>query len=180
MINDILRKTIAAVVAARKDKHGWAKGLFKDIHLVAPAHRGEIGERLLERLLIDAGVSGVTRAGKIDRTKKHWDIKTEDMTIEVKTATLGRNSNTFQHESIEKDRDYDALVLIDIAPDDVFITWFAKRDIPWKSEGKGIHRRAKGSDYKLTLNLSRIAHCRVKTLNDIAGAYQKLLLEISR
>ncbi len=174
MINKTLKKIIDDVIAKRKDKHGWDSGSFAKIIELSADQRGEIGERLLEHLLKEAGVSGVTRAGKVDRTEKHWDIRTDDMDIEVKTATLGRNTDTFQHESIEKDRNYQAIVFIDIAPNEIYITWTAKKNITWRN----LHRRANSTAYKWDTRLKELQGNKATTINDIKTAYTKLLSEI--
>ncbi|MGR3913831.1 MAG: hypothetical protein OD918_04795 [Gammaproteobacteria bacterium] len=175
MIHEELQDVINGVLAEREDKHGWDRGLFANILLVSADQRGEIGERLIERLLKKAGVPGVTRAGKVDRTKKHWDIRTDDMDIEVKTATLGRNINTFQHESIEKDRDYTAMIFVDIAPGEIYITCTAKKNIDWNS----LHRRANSIFYKWDMTLKDVARNRVSTISNFSAAYERLKKEVA-
>lgn len=165
---------IDKAIAERKDKHGWDGGLFSRIIALQADQRGELGEKFLEHFLKKAGVKGVTRAGKIDRTNKHWDIRTEDMDIEVKTATLGRNVNTFQHENIEKDRQYDAIVFIDVAPNDVYITWTAKHKVNWKA----LHRRANSNAYKWDTRLSDVSGNKVTTVDDVKRGYDRLKKEI--
>ncbi len=121
----------------------------------------------MERLLTESGISGVSRVGRLDRTHKHWDIKTDDITIEVKTATLGRTNATFQHENIEKDRNYDVLVFVDIAPNDVYLSWFTKCDVQWKS----LHRRANSNFYKWDIRLNKVIDNRVSCIEDIRKGY---------
>lgn len=174
MINETLQTIIQRIISGRADKHGWDSGLFADIIKLSADQRGEIGEALLHELLVAAGVEGVIRTATTDRTQKHWDIRTADMDIEVKTATLGRNNNRFQHESIERDRNYHAIVMIDIAPSAVYITWTAKRDIPFRQ----IHRRANSNFYKWDFNLSDVLDNEVKTIADISARYQQTAARI--
>ena len=176
MINNLLGRIIVDMLENRDDKHGWNRGAFRDIIRLSPDQRGEVGERLLETLLNDIGVGGVTREGPLDRTLKHWDIRTDDMDVEVKTATLGRNSLSFQHESIERDRNYHALVFIDIAPNDIYMTWTAKNNIPWRE----LHRRANSNAYKWDTNLNRLIEGKnkVESPTDIRDSYNRLLAEI--
>lgn len=165
-----LQAVIDEMISQRKDKHGWDEGTFSKILDVAPDQRGEIGERFIENALKEAGIKDVTRTGKLDRTKKQWDIKTADIAIEVKTATLGRNANTFQHENIEKDRKYDAIVFVDIAPNAVYVRWVAKKDIPFKE----IHRRSQSTFYKWDLRLKNAQDYEVKTIDDIIAGYESV------
>ena len=174
MINDLLKQMIETALSERKDKHGWSSGLFSRIHLLTPDQRGELGEKLLEQALHSAGVKDVTREGALDRTKKHWDIRTADMDIEVKTATLGRNVNTFQHENIEKDRQYDAVAFVDIAPNEIYLTWTAKKNIPFRN----MHRRSQGIVFKWDLQLSTVKNNKVETIEDILRGYNAVKEEL--
>jgi len=175
MIDDLLTGLIRATLRERKDRHGWDDGLFADILKLSIDQRGKVGEQLIEAALRKAGVPEVTRAGKLDRTHKHWDIRTAHMDIEVKTATLGRNINTFQHESIEKDRQYHALVLLDIAPNDIYLTWLAKDGIDWRS----LHRRANSNFYKLDLKLPELESRKVSTIADVLAGYNAIRRELN-
>ena len=174
MINDLLKSLIETTITERKDKHGWDDAFFGKIIFLAPDQRGEIGEKLLEQALNLVGVKGVTREGALNRTEKHWDIRTEDMDIEVKTATLGRNNNTFQHENLEKDRQYDAVAFVDIGPNEIYLTWKAKKNLPFKT----MHRRAAAQAYKEDMTLSKVKHNKIETLDDILRGYNALKLEL--
>lgn len=168
MIDDLLTGLIRDTLRERQDRHGWNDGVFADILKLSIDQRGKVGEKLIETALRETGVPGVTRAGKVDRTKKHWDIRTADLDIEVKTATLGRNTNTFQHESIERDRQYHALALLDIAPNAVYLTWKTKASIDWRK----LHRRANSNFYKLDLKLSALESNKILTVDDVLAGYR--------
>lgn len=176
MIDELLTDIIRATLRERQDRHGWDDGVFADILRLSIDQRGRVGEALLAQALCAAGVPGVTlAAGKKDRTNKHWDIRTADMDIEVKTATLGRNTNTFQHESIERDRQYHALALLDIAPNDVYLTWKTKARIDWRA----LHRRANSNFYKLDLKLSALEGNKIRTVDDVLAGYDAALKELA-
>jgi len=175
MIDDLLTDLIRVTLRERKDRHGWDRGVFGDILKLSIDQRGRVGEELIAKALRAAGVQGVELArGKKDRTNKHWDIHTAGMDIEVKTATLGRNTNTFQHESIERDRRYHALALLDIAPNDIYLTWKTKDGIDWRA----LHRRANSSFYKLDLKLSALENNRILTVADVLAGYNATLDEL--
>lgn len=176
MIDALLTGIIRATLRERQDRHGWDDGVFADMLKLSIDQRGRVGEALLAQALRAAGVPGVTLAGgKKDRTNKHWDIRTADMDIEVKTATLGRNTNTFQHESIERDRQYHALALLDIAPNDVYLTWKTKARIDWRK----LHRRANSNFYKLDLKLSALEGNKILTVDDVLAGYDAVLKELA-
>lgn len=177
MINDLLTDLVAAALRDRKDRHGWDTGTFADLLKLSIDRRGRVGEELIATALHKGGVQGVTRAGGKDRRKKQWDIRTADMTIEVKTATLGRNASTFQHERIEKNRQWDALVLLDIAPNDVYLSWTTHGSLDWRN----MHRRDPEGYHKKDLRLSDLesgnlpagllASGRILTVADVMAGY---------
>jgi len=105
---------------------------------------------LIAAALRKGGVQGVTRGGGKNRRKQQWDIRTADMSIEVKTATLGRNTPTFQHERIEKNRQWDTLALLDIAPNSVYLSWATEGSLDWRN----MHRRDPEGYHKKDLKLA--------------------------
>lgn len=177
MINDLLTRLIDAALQARKDPHGWDAGTFADLLRLPIDQRGRVGEKLIAAALQEGGVQNVTRAGDKNRRKKQWDIRTADMTIEVKTATLGRNAVTFQHERIEKNRQWDALALLDIAPNDVYLSWATHESLDWHN----MHRRDPEGYHKKDLRLADLesgnlpagllASGRILTVADVVAGY---------
>lgn len=93
---------------------------------------------------------------EIDRTtdpqEKSWDIRVDDtIMIEIKTATQGKKTKTFQHERIMVERPWHALALLDIAPEDIYLTLAPKNTIPvrkanniWTVNKKKTHMRRSG------------------------------------
>lgn len=121
-----------------------------------------------------------------DPTKKHWDLRIDGITkLEVKTATLG-STLTFQHENLEKDRDFDGVVLLDVSPDTIYLTFAAKGSIPWTSKNdrwtrnpKKLHRRRNGISYKWDLSLRDVEDRRVETIEDVRLGFEAMLKEIA-
>ncbi len=97
---------------------------------------GDIGELLLEKIFkrnnykVDYGRSETDE-------EKDWDILINGKTIEVKTATIGKTSNTFQHEKFFKNRRYDIVAFIDITANEIYCTMGLKKNIVWKN----LHQR---------------------------------------
>ncbi len=94
------------------------------------------------------------------------------MDVEIKTAALGRNANSFQHENIERDRQYHALVFIDIAPNEIYMSWHAKSQIDLRA----LHRRATGIHYKWDTLLSALqVSSKVETTADVMRGYNYIV-----
>ncbi|MEZ0180442.1 hypothetical protein ['Camptotheca acuminata' phytoplasma] len=85
---------------------------------------------------------------------KDWDIKLENYRIELKTATLDVN-NKFQHEGIHKTDNYDLLVFLDIAPNQIFLKGILYNEIDFSKlnlRGGG-RKTATGAGFKYDYSL---------------------------
>ena len=185
MTNDIktmLADHIQRSVEIASRNNIWIGGYFKAIQDLAIDLRGELGESYIADLLIKLG-HGVEMARQTDRSDKHWDIRVNGkIDLEIKTATIGKKGKTFQHENIEKERRYDAIVLLDIAPDNIYLTVAPKNTLPyatpnnnWTLNPKKMHRRAHGIQYKWDLHLNDVKERRVETLDDVRRQFAILL-----
>lgn len=184
-ISTILVNSIAIVARANPKK--WAGSAHSTMMDLEIDSRGEVGETFLADALIQLG-----HEVEVDRTtdagSKPWDLRVDgNVLIEVKTATLGKSNAIFQHERIIQGRGWDALALVDIAPDDVYLTLAAKQTIPfrraaqvWTKHPKKLHLRGGGGDYKWDLTLNDVANRRLAALGDIEEHYQALLKELRR
>lgn len=157
-----------------KDKHGWLDGKFAKIRHLQADNRGAVGEVFVVALLTAIGKK-VKHTKRTDPQNKQWDIVADGIRLEVKLATIGASSTTFQHEHLEKERQYDGIIFVDVAPNDIYITCVAKRDIDWSK----LHRRRHGIEYKWTFSLSKIKGNKMTTLADFAAAYDKMVARIT-
>ena len=152
-IKEFLRTAIAngiEYVEENSDPHGWLDGEFSRIRKLQIDSRGDAGEHFVASVLRRMGKK-VEHDSGTDSKKKHWDLTADGVKLEVKTATLGMSEPSFQHEGVEKDRGYDGIVFVDIAPDDVYISFMAKRDITWGRP----HKRRYGKHYKIDFRLRK-------------------------
>lgn len=160
-----------------KDRHKWEEGRFNAFRKLSPDTKGDLGENFIVWLLCENGRAAECNAGT-DPTEKHWDIdvKSDEVTLEVKTATLGYSTPSFQHENLEQNRKCDGLVFLDIAPDTIYITCMCKHTFDWK----GAHHRRHGIQFKkdLTLKWVREHGSEVKKMQDFMRNYDKMLSEI--
>lgn len=160
----------------------WVSGIFRMIKGLSTDNRGDLGESYIKSVLEYLRYT-VEKSKETDRTKKHWDLKINTgATFEIKTATIGKKGNMFQHESIEKDRNFDILVLLDIAPDAIYLTVAPKKTLPfteknknWTVNPKKMHRRATGIHYKWDLSLKDVSGREIKTLEDAREMFEEAL-----
>jgi len=87
----------------------------------------------------------------ITEAVKGWDFISNGLKIEVKLATITIGTGLFQHENMHPQRDFDGVLFIDVAPDEVYLTAVCKKDISWKK----IHRRESGI-YKCDFSIKHI------------------------
>lgn len=160
-----------------KDKHGWSSGKHRVIRDMQPDKKGDLGEQFVAWLIEQTGRRTIC-SQRTDPTHKHWDIKveTDDITLEVKTATLGYSTPSFQHEGLEQNRRCDGIVFFDIAPDKLYITCMCKHTFDWKSA----HKRRTGIQIKKDLKLKQLEsdNHEITSVADFERHYETMLQEI--
>lgn len=127
-LSEILIRVIEKSVKERVNP--WIHSSHELITELEIDQRGEAGENFMAACLRQNG-----HKVEIDRTtdpqEKSWDIRVDDnIMIEIKTATQGKKTKTFQHERIMVERAWHALALLDIAPEDIYLTLAPKNTIP--------------------------------------------------
>lgn len=182
--NDLLISIIHEKAIEAQKQDVWQQkdvkfALIKDLSLDT---RGVVGEEFIKQLLENMGYS-VERNEITDRTNKHWDLRVNGkVTLEVKTATIGKEGRTFQHENIERDRNYDALILLDIAPDAIYLTVAKKGLLPFSRPNdnftatpRNMHRRAQGIQYKWDLTLRDVQDRCVTNVEEAKALFLPIL-----
>ncbi len=146
------RRILRGVLAEYADADKWVDSPFERIKRISNTKVGDIGQDFVEKLCGELGFEcafPLDKKSKRARTKA-WDIRIEDITFEVKTATEDVHDN-FQFNHVRYHRDYDALLCIGIAPDDILFDAWSKAEV---TTGKAGHlvTMDKGSSatYKLT------------------------------
>lgn len=100
-------------------KNVWTDSRFGFIKGLSSTAIGSIGESYVHRLCGETGLWCAFPEGRDGkRGREAWDIRIEGRTFEIKTATQDVRGR-FQFNNIRVDRQYDALLVIAIAPDDV-------------------------------------------------------------
>ena len=146
----------------------WQNSIYERIKDLSIDQRGQAGEDLVEHILKINNCEVVYNPNRTDR-EKDWDIISNDIHIEVKLATLGKDGKMFQHENLERSRRFDALMIIDVAPNDLYLTCFDYDELNWKQ----FHRRTSGI-YKYDISLKWLVEndCLVKTSTQFFDKYK--------
>lgn len=179
---DLMTQIIKPKLAHEKQSVWKTDSTYIDLKNLSIDTRGQVGEELLARSLQSRGYN-VEWDNKTDADSKHWDIRVSSQyTFEVKTATLGRTGKTFQHENIVRVTTYDALVFLDIAPDDIYLTIAKKSDLPFITANdlftktvRKMHRRKDGTIYKFDLSINDVANRKIKTVKDVARQFYPII-----
>ena len=118
---------------------------YKDIRSLQIDKRGSFGERFFSQTLSKI----YYRRLKIeynDGDQGDWDLMFNGIKFEIKTASIDVN-NKFQTGGIKQDGDYDAILFLGIKPNELYVKFVLKQNIPFDT----LHNRRKngtGSGYK--------------------------------
>lgn len=155
-------------------KVNWIGGVYEEILSLSIDERGQLGEELCVKMLrmkkckvkYDPNQTG---------EEKGWDLISDGIKIEVKLATLGKSNPTFQHESLHPQRDFNGIILFDVAPNDIYLTCLAKKEIKWKK----LHHRKNSGVYKMDRTLKSVKVNKIKTVDDFYKKYLAMVAKIN-
>ena len=119
-VSDILCEVARLVLDRSPSKVIWRGSKHEAVHKVGSDHCGQIGEEFIVELLRRLNKE-VKHTNRTEPARKGWDILCDDagLNLEIKTATLGKGGKTFQHENLDKNKNYEGIILLDIAPNDI-------------------------------------------------------------
>lgn len=150
-ISDIILQKIKDIQSRKPpQKFDWNDSLYEDILFLTIDERGQLGEEITADILKNLGCN-VEYDPSITKETKGWDLKSNGLKIETKLATITVGSGGFQHENLHPQRDFDGILFIDVAPNEIYLTAVCKKDILWKK----IHRRESGI-YKCDFTIKHI------------------------
>jgi hypothetical protein len=124
-LTDMLADEISKEAMCENSKNIWICSKFSQLHKLQSNNVGKVGEKFVERLLMSSGIEATIDGAK---TKKigggTGDGLINGKTIEIKTAQLGTNTPSFQHELGEKPWNADYMIFLDITPIFAYLTIF--------------------------------------------------------
>lgn len=136
-LTDMLADEISKEAICENNKNIWSCSKFAQLHTLQSNNVGKVGEKFVERLLVSSGIEATVDGTK---TKKigggAGDGLILDKSIEIKTAQLGTNNPSFQHELGEKPWNADYMIFLDITPDFAYLTIFKNFTEEFYKSGK--------------------------------------------
>ena len=143
---------LAEVLDRHSDHSKWDGALFGKIKQISNTKVGSVGQDFVEILCQSIGFEvafPMTTDGK-RIAQSPWDIRIEEITFELKTATEDINRN-FQFNHIRYHREYDAVLCIGISPDSIVFDVWSKAEITTGKAGKLVNmEKGTSASYKLT------------------------------
>ena len=171
----------------------WVEEPHEGILSLPINKRGTVGEGFVVKLLEEIGVPNIDwHRSKDTQGDLPYDITAGDdfHHIEVKTATIGSDGRSFQHERITK-TGFDLLIFVDITPDEIYVTAIPKNFLNYPD----MHHRHPSGDYKYDLTLNQLQsgevkkgckpphwnNCRrIETLADFLQIYESAVARLRR
>ena len=156
------RAILDAVLDKHDDHRKWASSRFEKIKRISNQKVGQVGQDFVEALCGEIGFEvdfPVNTAGE-RTTQSPWNIRIEGLTFEQKTATEDIN-NCFQFNHIRYHREYNAVLCVGIAPEDIMFGVWSKADIVTGKAGRLVSmERGANASYKLTKRPPELYHIR--------------------
>ena len=173
-IKNITLKYIKSIKLKRKPaKVVWDGGVYEEILSLSIDERGQVGEELCAEILKINGCK-VEYDPNQTNEEKGWDLISDGIKIEVKLATIGKATPSFQHESLQPQRDFNGIIFIDVAPNNIYLTCLAKKEIEWKK----LHHRKNSGVYKMDWNIKKVEKNKIKNTEDFYNKYLKMVNKI--
>jgi hypothetical protein len=126
---------------------------------------GQIGEKFIRDLIIKNNI----RIGNPENTHDEYDIKINDIKIEVKTARVGKKSSTFQFNGINPKYNYSYIICIGITQDEIYYKIIEKNSVEY------LHKERK---YYVYLNNDKTNKKQLVKMNPDNMVNYKLTLSI--
>ncbi|MFA5838676.1 MAG: hypothetical protein WC849_01930 [Candidatus Paceibacterota bacterium] len=147
-------------IQTRKPKSNfvWDGSLYQDIQRLTLDDKGQLGEEITVDILRSFNCNIIFDSSITDKVKGH-DLISNDLKIEVKLATITVGSGLFQHDNLHPQRDFNAVLFIDIAPNEIYLTAVHKGDFVWKD----MTRRENGL-YKYDFSIKHIKNKNIPKL----------------
>jgi hypothetical protein len=184
-IDEIAMPILKRILTEAQDKWLDENSKYREYRNLQIDKRGSFGERFFAETLLKLYPR---RIEYNDGDQGDWDLKINRIKFEIKTSSLDV-SNKFQNEGLKRDGDYDGVLFLGIAPNNLYIKFIKKSDIDFDNlvvhsstgttrlhnRGKdGTNKRATGAGYKCDFKLTEMK--KVETLEEIRKAFEKVFL----
>jgi len=152
------KKLFIQIIDKHKNHTKWDQGDFIGIKKIANTNVGAVGQDFIEKLCEHFKIKIEFPLNKIgDRaTQSPWDIKINNITFELKTATED-TTGKFQFNHIRYHRKYQAVLCLGVSPNELYFNLWSKADIVTGKAGHLVSmEKGANASYKLTKSKSEL------------------------
>lgn len=179
---ELLLKNLLAKMVVEDMPKQWKNAKFLQQRMIQIDKRGSVGERFY---LLALTSLYPRRIEYKDGDQGDWDLKIGKMKFEIKTSSLDKNGK-FQNEGLKRDGDYNGILFLGIAPNDIYMYCIKIENIDFKNhriDHNGIHinlhnrgrdgieGRATGAGYKCDFKPEQMH--KISTLADLQEVFEE-------
>ncbi len=161
----------------------WRGAKFMKQRMIQIDKRGSVGERFFAETLLRLYPRRIEYK---DGDQGDWDLKIGKMKFEIKTSSLDKN-NKFQNEGLKRNGDYDGILFLGIAPNNLYIKFVRKTDINFDTQilvsdmgvvhlhnrGKdNLNKNATGAGYKCDFKITDMKE--ITKIDDIKNEFERV------
>lgn len=140
------------VIATYANNPKWINAPLGDIKILSNTHVGEAGQDFIKQWCRTQNLAWESP----ESSQSPWDIRIESISFEIKTATEDVNGN-FQFNHIRHHRDYQALLVLGISPDEILFDVWRKGDVVEGRAGRLVTMdKGSSATFKLTKKPSQL------------------------
>ena len=140
-------KLMKDVIATYANNPKWVDAPLGDIKILSNTHVGDAGQDFIKQWCQAENLAWESP----ESSQSPWDIRIESISFEIKTATEDI-SGKFQFNHIRHHRDYQALLVLGISPNEILFNAWRKGDV-W--EGKAGRLASMDKDSSATFKLTK-------------------------
>lgn len=136
----------------------WNDAIYEKMKKIPNTKVGSVGQDFIESICNELEFKSefpLKRDGT-RATQSPWDIKINDITFELKTATEDTNGN-FQFNHIRYHRPYQAVLCLGVSPNDLYFNLWSKADVATGKAGTLVSmEKGANASYKLTKRAAQL------------------------
>ncbi|NOU24566.1 MAG: hypothetical protein HOO90_03420 [Methylotenera sp.] len=146
------KKIFSEVLATHNNHAKWDDSAFGRIKTISNTKVGTVGQDFVEKMCKALGIDcffPLNENGK-RLTQSPWDMKINNVTFELKTATEDTNGK-FQFNHIRYHRPYEAVLCLGVSPNSLHFGVWSKADVVTGKAGNLVSmEKGANASYKLT------------------------------
>lgn len=146
------RSIFKEIVNKHKNHTKWDSGDFIGIKSISNTNVGSVGQEFIESICehLEIPFNFPINKNSSRASQSPWDIKINNVTFELKTATEDTNGK-FQFNHLRYHREYEAVLCLGVSPNEIHFNLWTKADVVTGKAGKLVSmEKSANASYKLT------------------------------